>query len=206
MDRHEDAAQILARDGHTDELKYVWPLVRDTLKDCTCVVSGTHLGLRLNFRLCICSACTPMRAIACSCRPPSPTIRSPHQRPGTRARSRYKSSAVQGREMVGREDDPDSVADPSLARSRRHHEGVRQDGSQAEIGVVVLTPSFAKKSGKSRVRRARTWKPDLPPSREIVKRLVAHPACRTSRVLQRAGGRPSWVVQNGTRRPIPAGS
>lgn len=45
IDRHEDAARILARDGDTDDLKYVWPLLRDGLRDCTCVVSGTHLEI-----------------------------------------------------------------------------------------------------------------------------------------------------------------
>lgn len=45
MDRHEDAARILAKDGDTNELKYVWPLLKDVLRDCTCIVSGTHLEI-----------------------------------------------------------------------------------------------------------------------------------------------------------------
>jgi replicative superfamily II helicase len=45
MDRHEDAAHILAKDGDTNELKYVWPLLKDVLRDCTCIVSGTYLEI-----------------------------------------------------------------------------------------------------------------------------------------------------------------
>jgi Rad3-related DNA helicase len=45
MDRHEDAARILARDGTTEELKYVWPLLKDVLRDCTCIVSGPQLEI-----------------------------------------------------------------------------------------------------------------------------------------------------------------
>lgn len=40
MDRHEDVASILAKDSNTDEIKYTWPLLKDSLRDCVCVISG----------------------------------------------------------------------------------------------------------------------------------------------------------------------
>ena len=40
MDHHEDVAAILAKDAATNEIKYAWPLLRDILRDCVCVVSG----------------------------------------------------------------------------------------------------------------------------------------------------------------------
>jgi replicative superfamily II helicase len=40
MDRYQDVASILAKDSITDEIKYAWPLLRDILRDCICVVSG----------------------------------------------------------------------------------------------------------------------------------------------------------------------
>jgi hypothetical protein len=47
MDRHEDAARILAKDGDTEDLKFVRPLLRDVLRDCTCIISGTQLEISL---------------------------------------------------------------------------------------------------------------------------------------------------------------
>ncbi len=38
MDRHEDVALILAKDSGTDEIKYAWPLLKDILRDCLCVI------------------------------------------------------------------------------------------------------------------------------------------------------------------------
>ena len=45
IDRHEDVAEILSRDSTTNELKFVWPLIKDTLRDCLCVVSGAQLEI-----------------------------------------------------------------------------------------------------------------------------------------------------------------
>jgi replicative superfamily II helicase len=40
MDRYEDVASILAKDSNTEEIKYTWPLLKDNLRDCVCVISG----------------------------------------------------------------------------------------------------------------------------------------------------------------------
>jgi len=45
MDRYEDVTSILARDSTTDEVKYAWPLLKDILRDCVCVISGASLEI-----------------------------------------------------------------------------------------------------------------------------------------------------------------
>jgi len=45
MDRHEDVASILAKDSNTEELKYAWPLLKDILRDCVCVISGHSIHI-----------------------------------------------------------------------------------------------------------------------------------------------------------------
>jgi len=45
MDHHEDVAAILAKDSATKEIKYAWPLLRDILRDCVCVVSGQAIEI-----------------------------------------------------------------------------------------------------------------------------------------------------------------
>jgi replicative superfamily II helicase len=45
MDRHEDVAAILAKDSDTEEIKYTWPLLKDSLRDCVCVISGQSVQI-----------------------------------------------------------------------------------------------------------------------------------------------------------------
>lgn len=45
IDHADDAASILARDRSSEELKYGWPLLKDVLRDCQCVFSGTELAI-----------------------------------------------------------------------------------------------------------------------------------------------------------------
>ena len=45
MDRHEDVASILAKDSDTDEIKYQWPLLKDILRDCICIISGESIEI-----------------------------------------------------------------------------------------------------------------------------------------------------------------
>jgi hypothetical protein len=45
MDRYQDVATILAKDSATDEIKYAWPLLRDILRDCICLVSGESIEI-----------------------------------------------------------------------------------------------------------------------------------------------------------------
>jgi replicative superfamily II helicase len=45
MDHHEDVATILSKDASTKEIKYAWPLLRDILRDCVCVVSGQAIEI-----------------------------------------------------------------------------------------------------------------------------------------------------------------
>jgi replicative superfamily II helicase len=42
-DRHHDVAAILAKHTATKAVKFAWPLLRDGLRDCQCVVSGREL-------------------------------------------------------------------------------------------------------------------------------------------------------------------
>lgn len=45
MDRSNDVASILARDRSSDEIKYAWPLLKDALRECTCIISGASLEI-----------------------------------------------------------------------------------------------------------------------------------------------------------------
>jgi len=45
LERSNDVAAILARDRHTNEIKYAWPLLKDVLHDCTCIISGASLEI-----------------------------------------------------------------------------------------------------------------------------------------------------------------
>lgn len=45
MDRHEDVASILAKETNTKEVKYAWPLLKDILRDCVCVITGDSLEI-----------------------------------------------------------------------------------------------------------------------------------------------------------------
>jgi replicative superfamily II helicase len=44
-DRHTEVSEILAAERESEELCFVWPLVKDRLADCSCVVSGTSLEI-----------------------------------------------------------------------------------------------------------------------------------------------------------------
>ena len=43
--KYADVAHIFARYTDTNEIKFPWPLIRDTLRDCLCVVSGDSLEI-----------------------------------------------------------------------------------------------------------------------------------------------------------------
>lgn len=45
IDKADDVAVILARHTETREVKFAWPLLRDSLRDCQCVFSGTELEI-----------------------------------------------------------------------------------------------------------------------------------------------------------------
>ena len=42
---HDVVATILAKHLKTEEVKYAWPLVRDNLQHCTCIISGTSIEI-----------------------------------------------------------------------------------------------------------------------------------------------------------------
>lgn len=44
-DKEEEAARIIASQIAHNEVKFVWPLIRDSLADCLCVFSGTSLEI-----------------------------------------------------------------------------------------------------------------------------------------------------------------
>lgn len=43
IDREEEVTKILARANQTKEIKFVWPILRDKIKLCQCVVSSEHV-------------------------------------------------------------------------------------------------------------------------------------------------------------------
>jgi replicative superfamily II helicase len=45
QEKHSEVSQLLAKYSSTDELKYIWPLMKDRLRDCLCIVSGTHIEI-----------------------------------------------------------------------------------------------------------------------------------------------------------------
>jgi replicative superfamily II helicase len=42
---HDVVATILAKHLKTDEVKYAWPLIKDNLQHCTCIISGTSIEI-----------------------------------------------------------------------------------------------------------------------------------------------------------------
>jgi replicative superfamily II helicase len=42
---HDAVATILAKHLRTDEVKYAWPLIKDSLQHCTCIISGTSIEI-----------------------------------------------------------------------------------------------------------------------------------------------------------------
>jgi replicative superfamily II helicase len=44
-DRSREVAGILSKNLTLDEIKFAWPLLRDTIEDCLCVISGTSLEI-----------------------------------------------------------------------------------------------------------------------------------------------------------------
>jgi len=44
-DRETETAQILAKHKDAESIKFAWPLLKDTIADCFCVVSGTELQI-----------------------------------------------------------------------------------------------------------------------------------------------------------------
>ena len=43
MNRYREVADVLAQRAHEDAIRFGWPLIRDILRDCLCVVSGREL-------------------------------------------------------------------------------------------------------------------------------------------------------------------
>lgn len=43
IDRHRDVAAILAKHTATKPIKFAWPLLRDNLRDCLCIISGKEM-------------------------------------------------------------------------------------------------------------------------------------------------------------------
>jgi replicative superfamily II helicase len=44
-DKSDDVTRILAKYSDQKSVKFAWPLIRDNLKDCLCLVSGTHIEI-----------------------------------------------------------------------------------------------------------------------------------------------------------------
>ncbi len=44
-DKHLEVVRTLVKYTDTNELRFVWPIMKDRLKDCLCLVSGTHIEI-----------------------------------------------------------------------------------------------------------------------------------------------------------------
>ena len=44
-DKKEDITRILSKKNDSDEIKFAWPLIRDSLHNCLCIISGTELQI-----------------------------------------------------------------------------------------------------------------------------------------------------------------
>jgi len=45
QDKHVEVASILSRNKDLNEIKFVWPILKDVIKDCQCFISGTTLEI-----------------------------------------------------------------------------------------------------------------------------------------------------------------
>jgi hypothetical protein len=44
-DKHQEVVNILAKYTDSESLRFVWPIMKDRLQDCLCLVSGTHIEI-----------------------------------------------------------------------------------------------------------------------------------------------------------------
>lgn len=45
IDRHSEVAKILSKYSDLDSIKFPWPIMKDVIRDCLCVISGTELQI-----------------------------------------------------------------------------------------------------------------------------------------------------------------
>ena len=48
IERADDVTSMLSKDSASEELRYVWPLLKDNIRDCMCVISGHGLEIAPN--------------------------------------------------------------------------------------------------------------------------------------------------------------
>jgi len=142
FDKEGEVARLLAKHVDSKAIKFVWPLLKDFLRDCLCVVSGTGLEI------------APYR-------PPLDLFRSFHNAPNRIFMSAtitddsffikglgvsqdsitnplvYKEEKWAGEKMVL----IPSLIDSSLSQSQIVHEFSKPTGGR-KFGIVVLCPSF----------------------------------------------------------------
>ncbi len=144
LPREADAARILSANAHRDSIKFAWPLLKDILGQCQCVVSGTSIEIEpyvaplsaygsywtANHRIFMSATVTDDAFLVKGLQLDPDTITQPLT---------YAKEKWSGEKMVllpslihddlGREEMVNGFAKPN--QQRRH-------------GVVALTPSFAR--------------------------------------------------------------
>ena len=149
MDRYTDVAHMLAKRSDDEELRFVWPLLKDMLRDCCCIISGTGLEIvpylppldlfgsyeKASSRIFMSATVTNDAFLIKGLRLSAKVVSNPLV---------YATEEWSGEKMVL----IPSLMDPNLDRSRIV-KGLAKPGRKRKWGVVALTPSFA---------RSKDWK------------------------------------------------
>jgi replicative superfamily II helicase len=144
IERADDTTNLLSKDSDTEELRYVWPLIKDNIRECVCVVSGHGLEITpympplgrfgsytdARHRLFMSATVTNDAFLVKGLGLTPKTITDPLT---------YKDEKWSGEKMILLP----SMLDDSLNR-QAIVAAMAKPSSRRKYGVVVLTPSFAK--------------------------------------------------------------
>jgi replicative superfamily II helicase len=142
-DKHQEVASILSKNGISDEIRYAWPIIKDVLHNCQCVVSSEGLEIspylppldffgsyyKAKHRIFMSATVTDDSFLVKGLRLNPETIKNPLV---------YKKETWSGEKMVL----IPSLIDVSLDRSRIVNEIGKQ--RKKSLGIVALAPSFSR--------------------------------------------------------------
>jgi replicative superfamily II helicase len=155
-DRHEQVTKLLSKFSEDDALKFVWPLLKDDLAECLCVVSGGGLEIapyipplplfgsywKSDFRVFMSATITNDAFLVRGLGLTPAAIKKPVT---------YSGEKWSGEKMVL----IPSLIDPSLTRERVIAE-LAPPVAKRKYGVVALVPSFGRpKTG--RIKALESW-------------------------------------------------
>jgi replicative superfamily II helicase len=141
--KHPDVARLLAKGANTEALRFCWPILKDMIPDCQCIISGTHLQIApylpplelfrsyhdAKHRIFMSATVTNDSFLVRGLRLTPATIRKPLI---------YSKERWSGEKMIL----IPSLLDESLDRSLIVK--VFGPAPRRQYGVVALTPSFAR--------------------------------------------------------------